>query len=126
MSNNTHTPEPWELAEPSEYPWKLLDEPSMQNTATILGKGGFGILCTPETNVGRRSDLERIVSCVNACAGLADPAEALRLAREALELFTRLEIPRKPIGNAGMYSLPFEHIQKAKQALSALTPNKPE
>jgi hypothetical protein len=32
-------------------------------------------------------DRDRIVQCVNACAGLADPVEALRVVREALEWY---------------------------------------
>lgn len=32
-----------------------------------------------------RANASRIVACVNACAGMEDPAEALRLARAALK-----------------------------------------
>lgn len=109
MSNNTTDyGEPWEYRK-----WHGLGD--IQTDSRMIIRDAHFI---------NAEDRERILACVNACAGLADPAEALRLAREALELFARLEIPDKPVGNAGMYSLPFERIQKAKQALSALTPNK--
>lgn len=42
--------------------------------------------------------------------------------REALQLFAKLEVPKKPIGNAGMYSIPFERIIKAQSALSTPPP----
>lgn len=42
--------------------------------------------------------------------------------REALQLFAKLQIPKKPIGNAGMYSILFDRIIKAQSALSAPPP----
>ena len=44
--------------------------------------------------------------------------------REALEPFAELEIPKKPEGNAGFYSIPFGRIIKAQTALATLS--KPE
>lgn len=73
-----HTPEPW----------------CVHNTVTIHGPNGndYGILA--EANIYRtesdgaetgQANAARIVACVNACAGMEDPAEALRLARAALK-----------------------------------------
>lgn len=48
---------------------------------------------------------------------LPDREEVARV-REAVEMFARLEIPAKPDGNAGFYSIPFVRIQRAKEALA--------
>lgn len=39
--------------------------------------------------------------------------------RKALEPFARLEVPKKPVGNAGAYSLRFSDIETAREALSS-------
>lgn len=46
--------------------------------------------------------------------------DALRVAVEALEPFARLELPKKPVGNAGAWSLLHSDIRRAKEALAAL------
>jgi hypothetical protein len=66
-----HTPTPWTDKE-----------------SKLIGGDGRVIarLMPPETIFSsvKRADVDRIVACVNACEGIADPAEAIMKSREAL------------------------------------------
>lgn len=53
-------------------------------------------------------------------AGAGAGADRVRIAVEALEPFARLELPKKPVGNAGAYSLLHADIRRAGEALAAL------
>lgn len=46
--------------------------------------------------------------------------DKLAKAVDALEPFARLELPKKPVGNAGAYSILHTDIRRAKEALAAL------
>nr|WP_314123308.1 hypothetical protein [uncultured Brevundimonas sp.] len=46
--------------------------------------------------------------------------DRVRLAVEALEPLARLELPKRPVGNAGAYSILHKDIQRAADALAAL------
>ena len=61
------------------------------------------------------TNVKRYVTCVNACAGIPDPATALALAREALKAcIPNLEIARNRMG------MECTSIDLARRALAAL------
>lgn len=68
-----HTPEPWTLL-------GRVNKCSIGNHSVIRDQGG-----TPIGYIAYSDDASRAIACVNACAGIADPAEAIREAREMLE-----------------------------------------
>ncbi len=98
MSTTKHTAEPW----------------------TSEGKGVFGAnrkvvmvaMCGDPIRAEDAPTAARIVACVNACAGVEDPAAALTAAREALEWFR---------ANAQRLSLSYEEA-RADEALRGLLP----
>lgn len=83
MSTPKHTPEPWILSDDSEpdrvggagqYP------PAYEPKAGprfVFGTDAAGRTVSP-----RRADLARAVQCVNACAGMDDPAAEIARLRE--------------------------------------------
>ena len=72
--NTQHTPEPWQLNFPGES-WTVIGANGEEAFDDGSAGGEYAPGCTPETR-------DRIVSCVNACQGLDDPAAALKAARE--------------------------------------------
>ncbi len=71
-----HTPEPW-----------CYDPTSAARRCDIRAPGNPYILVTAyedNNSDNAEANAARIVACVNACAGMGDPAEAIRQAREAL------------------------------------------
>ena len=68
----THTPEPWSIKYECALPW-------------ILG-GVDDVVCNFDSQEYMMplsdEDVKRIVACVNACAGMADPAGEIRRLRE--------------------------------------------
>lgn len=50
----------------------------------------------------------------------AADADRVRIAVEALKPFARLELPKKPVGNAGAYSLLHTDIRRAAEAVAFL------
>jgi hypothetical protein len=84
-----HTPEPWEQMGGSSAIVAVSElERDEDGNRVAVAQCGDEISPLAGLKYGdeRDANAARIVSCVNACAGLADPAEALRVAREALEL----------------------------------------
>jgi hypothetical protein len=75
-----HTPEPWQ---PEDLPRKRLG---------ISGDGGGGHVAEAYSDDDRR----RIIACVNACAGIPDPAAALKQARQALLLGSMVVVNYAP------------------------------
>ncbi|MEJ8403837.1 hypothetical protein WKI27_00570 [Brevundimonas vesicularis] len=81
--------------------------------------GGLGVLWDD-------TDYEAMTKAMLAdmeAEGDATPAadeDRLRIAIEALEPLARLELPKKPVGNAGAYSILHRDIQRAADALAAL------
>lgn len=95
--------EPWELNENLE----IVDRDgsviaSLLNYAGEVDKRGI------------RTDGRRIVACVNACAGVEDPAAAIQAAREALAEFVDMTGPM-----GGRFFFP-EQRDKALAALLKL------
>ena len=73
-----HTPEPWEFESEPQY------------CSEIIGSNGDSV-CTFVEDPSC-VDVDRILSCVNACAGMDDPAEEIaELKRQRDELLDALE-----------------------------------
>lgn len=68
---------------------------------------------------------ERIVSCVNACAGIEDPAEALRAAKEALKLGWEAWRDWNQYWGDDTGKNEMEQIKKAIELLGGDDPSKP-
>ena len=74
-----HTPEPWEFESEPQY------------CSEIIGSNGDSV-CTFVEDPSC-VDVDRILSCVNACAGMADPAaEIAELKRQRDELLAALGV----------------------------------
>lgn len=61
-----HTPEPWVVCALHDKYFILKDLPDMQ--------GRVGVASLATENKRAAANAERIVACVNACAGIANPA----------------------------------------------------
>jgi hypothetical protein len=67
MSNRTHTPEPWDMAwnvpdgRGGTMPFNVCEDSDGTVTSTLIAR-----------NVRTAADMERIVRCVNFCAGFSD------------------------------------------------------
>ena len=80
-----HTPEPWEFESEPQY------------CSEIIGSNGDSVCTFVEDPSG--VDVDRILSCVNACAGMADPAaEIAELKRQRDELLAALNLARDYVG----------------------------
>lgn len=78
-----HTPEPWSVAFGPDLGGGWQIEPSFVRAGTGL------VVCERSFSVNpaeAKANAERIVQCVNALAGVPDPARALEAARKALEV----------------------------------------
>ena len=85
-----HTPEPWALFEVGDGRPHLCpaSESDKMSILTIAEEDGVTFAC-----VYKDSDALRIVTCVNACAGMADPAaEIAELKRQRDELLVALGV----------------------------------
>ena len=72
-----HTPEPWRVEE-----WTCHAPTCIRaGDVTVADCSGFGRYADETI-----PDAARIVQCVNACAGIEDPAAALKMAKDALNL----------------------------------------
>jgi len=69
-----HTPEPWEARRADHWG-------SYRIRPAEIWLGASSSMAEDE----QAANAARIVKCVNACAGIENPAEAIRAAREALE-----------------------------------------
>lgn len=75
-----HTPEPWiHHISKSDGRSFVVDRPVDEQP--WLGN----LIVMHGTNIRAREDHARIVACVNACAGMKDPAQSIALARAALK-----------------------------------------
>ena len=91
-----HTPEPWALFEVGDGRPHLCpaSESDKMSILTIAEEDGVTFAC-----VYKDSDARRIVTCVNACAGMADPAaEIAELKRQRDELLAALNLARDYVG----------------------------
>lgn len=77
MSEQKWTAEPWRVVTVEEW--------NGPETSTY-GAGSENVMSNAAyyPDAVSQADQERIVACVNACAGIHDPAAAIREAREAL------------------------------------------
>ena len=99
-----HTPEPWASS-------GCVNECSISGHSVICDQGR-----TPIGYIAYSDDANRAIICVNACAGIEDPAEAIREAREALSFIAELIGPNgERLFEGGCASI-------AQQALAKLQP----
>ncbi len=84
-----HTPEPWDVCDSDNSSFVHVE--TRHDHSIEAGRQ----ICT--VNRGNRaerlSNAGRIADCVNALAGIPDPAEALKVAREALSLLMKNVYP---------------------------------
>jgi hypothetical protein len=81
MSDTKHTAEPWIVCE------KLSGSENHQGF-TIRSRGGWAIAVVnplDQHGTGGKANADRIVACVNACRGMADPAAEITRLRTANE-----------------------------------------
>ena len=104
--NTKHTQEPW------------VDCPAKGNTERRIEHKGVGNNCISLAVLSgpdREANSARAVQCVNACAGIPDPAAALELAREAIRKIQR-HIPNQDHAGCSLSA----DLDLCKQALAAL------
>ncbi|MEO0966023.1 MAG: hypothetical protein AAFY08_13015 [Planctomycetota bacterium] len=80
----THTPEPWSVHEVHDSFGGLADEDEEVISRGVNGPDGVGINKGEEFELFSEADARRIVSCVNACAGMDDPEATIKAMRTAL------------------------------------------
>lgn len=85
MSNRQHTKEPWCLNGFNlGSVIKIGDGPNpLTGRSSIDGRHQIAIALCPDDNPNGIADAARIVACVNACAGMDDPAKLRALMDEA-------------------------------------------
>lgn len=90
MSEAKHTPEPWAFSpERHTHDCFIHQEGAVPRNGYISPEDG-GVVGSSEWTWLKDEDARRIVACVNACAGIADP-EALRRERdEAVEVLREI------------------------------------
>jgi hypothetical protein len=89
----------------------------------VKGKPGFIAQLGYPHEGNREANAARIVEEHNALLGIHDPAEALQLAREALEKSkTNLEVFYSLLGAEDTRAALLKTIDKVETALAALTP----
>ena len=103
-----HTPEPWFITGLSA---STITDKNAVVTALIPELKAQADICDQVT---RNANAARIVACVNACAGLSDPAADLAALREALQQIVAMPDLR----NAAMGSDAYHAWLIAGQALS--------
>lgn len=80
-------------------------------------KTGVGVYLTPGSS---KSDVTVQPLYTHPAPSQQSADDKLTKAVEALEPLARLELPKKPVGNAGAYSILHTDIRRAKEALAAL------
>lgn len=111
-----HTPEPWDDA--SQYPgFKSIRIFAKTHFIATVGN-------TDDTKAQTEANAARIVTCVNALAGIPDPAATLKAVREALAI-TKREVEcyctSEGVGVKPGHGFPCAHCM-ASAALAALPP----
>lgn len=116
MSEQKWTAEPWEWdcnnIEQVGSPWKSIMEPEVLCGAWC--QGGMVSLNISD------ADKARVIQCVNACAGIPDPAAAIREAREALMALSRLLPTDEGLGGRANITAFYRVGHQARAALRAL------
>lgn len=98
-----HTPEPWAIS--STEPHEVRSHP-------IYGRAVAYTIVHGIPDDVKTANAERIVSCVNACAGIEDPAAAIREAVLAMDGILHSQIA----------IIPARHRAKLESALAKLQP----
>ena len=84
-ASHAHTPEPWSINGYEQW-----DKFGPIKRASIVAQwdNGFSetlLIATVNTTKQIEANAARIVACVNACAGMTDPAAQIKALRDALE-----------------------------------------
>ena len=118
-----HTPEPWVVEDRQD-----IDTNFYSDDATVSIIGGCQEYIFAHRDIEeRRANARRIVTCVNACAGMDDPAaEIAELKRQRDELLAALNYARDYLGDIpargmvllGLISVMNKNIDKAKGSAS--------
>ena len=108
-----HTPEPWNFTPPDGV------ERGMVGSSTHPWICELDDFDTAESE----ANAQRIVACVNACTGIADPVAALEAVKEAIRtVMTWTETPGEDNWGAG-YDAAWEDVQdELRPLLALLTP----
>jgi hypothetical protein len=77
-----HTPEPWHV-EYYRHGTSILGE-DYSNGSGLGSRAVAAVVHDNRANDSAAANAARVVACVNACAGIEDPAKAFSLARVAL------------------------------------------
>ena len=102
-----HTPEPW-------------GDSQLRLCFVEFEKLGITVSIPQYADEEAKANSRRILSCVNACAGMADPAaEIAELKRQLDELLAALTHSRGMLGNAAMRMKWFD-ISNAQEILSGV------
>lgn len=120
-----HTPEPWTCE--SNCDWSVYGGDNSVAFDDGSAGGEYSPSCTIETR-------DRIMACVNALLGIADPAGAIEGARKALEAaeqrdeenqpFTDLECFCDDPETSAEYRHEYFRRRNQREALASLTPAK--
>ena len=102
----THTPGPWILHPIPGLDPIVVDRPVVH---PFLGQCPLTLTCPDYA-----ANLARAVTCVNACEGMPDPAQAVALARDAIRRLLR-HVPPAAVG-----SCEWNDFHVARRALIAL------
>ena len=119
-----HTPEPWDETISKNWPHGRPD--LAQSSLNIHGgrpqdghDGNIIAIISPVKYITEQdqANAERIVACVNACAGIEDPAEAIKAAQDALQelISVGCEFYDMDMGDNGALAL-----QEARETLRKL------
>lgn len=101
-----HTPEPWLKC--TYHQGGIIISTDENPPLRLLGRMGYD------------ADRDRTIQCVNACAGIENPEEAIREAREALDGL--LSLGKRDLSNPKYEG----YFTSAKNALAKLQPKQAE
>ena len=118
MDERPHTPEPWRLSM-SGYSIK-----SLSDDMPIVANNPWGHGMTEKNATRWIENAERIVACVNACAGMADPVATITALREALAaLIFPMEAWNEAIERVtGEQPVVIDALTQARAALALVPP----
>ena len=80
----THTPEPWNVERPFQDPGVYIAGPNTGLIAKLYVPEAM--LYNGDKQVSIDGNAARIVACVNACAGMTNPATEIKALRDALKM----------------------------------------
>ena len=112
----THTPEPWNVERPFQDPGVYIAGPNTGLIAKLYVPEAM--LYNGDKQVSIDGNAARIVACVNACAGMTNPATEIKALRDALESCAWV-ISECSVGKDKLADLFPIRLSQARAALSA-------